>query len=120
MDKDEVWHRGEQLAAAHLLGKGWTILERNWRCPAGEIDIVAVEPGREPVVVFCEVKCRTGLSFGMPLEAITGAKLDKLRALALHWLRAQSRPVPSFRIDAIGVLLSPDGPKLTHLKGLSR
>jgi putative endonuclease len=120
VDKDEVWRRGEQLAAEHLLGKGWTILDRNWRCAAGEIDIVAVEPGREPTVVFCEVKCRTGLSFGTPLEAITGAKLGKLRELALHWLRAQEHPTPSFRIDAIGVLLSPDGPRLTHLLGLGR
>ncbi|PFG16454.1 putative endonuclease [Propionicimonas paludicola] len=120
MDKDEVGRRGEQLAAEYLLAKGWTILERNWRCTAGELDIVAVEPGREPTVVFCEVKCRTGLSFGTPLEAITGAKLGKLRELVLYWLRAQQRPVPSFRIDAIGVLLGPDGPQLTHLKGLGR
>ena len=120
MDRDEVWRRGEQLAADHLLGSGWTILERNWRCAAGEIDIVAVEPGRAPTVVFCEVKCRTGLGFGAPLEAITRAKLGKLRDLALHWLRAQDRPVPSFRIDAIGVLLGPQGPSITHLKGLSR
>jgi putative endonuclease len=118
MDKDEVWHRGEQLAASHLLGQGWTILERNWRCAAGEVDIVALEPGREPTVVFCEVKCRTGLSFGTPLEAITAAKLSKLRELALHWLRAQERAVPSFRIDALGVLLAPSGPQITHVKGL--
>lgn len=120
MDRDEVWRRGEQLAADHLLGRGWTILERNWRCAAGEIDIVAVEPGREPTVVFCEVKCRTGLGFGAPLEAITRAKLGKLRELALHWLRAQERSVPSFRIDAIGVLLGPQGPHITHVRGLSR
>lgn len=120
MDKDEVWHRGEQLAVSHLLGKGWTILERNWRCAAGEIDIVALEPGREPTVVFCEVKCRTGLSFGTPLEAITHTKLAKLRELSLHWLRAQQRPVSSYRIDAIGVLLTNDGPKITHLSGLGR
>jgi len=120
VEKDEVWHRGEQLAADHLLSRGWTILERNWRCAAGEIDIVAVEPGREPTVVFCEVKCRTGLSFGTPLEAITAAKLGKLRDLALHWLRAQSRPVPSFRIDAVGVLLTSEGPRITHVKGLGQ
>lgn len=120
MNRDEVWHRGEQLAADYLLSRGWTILQRNWRCPAGELDIIAVEPGREPTVVFCEVKCRTGLSFGAPVEAITRAKLDKLSQLAQHWLRAQSRPVRSFRIDAIGVLLCPEGPTITHLAGLGR
>lgn len=115
----DVWSAGEDLAARHLTGLGWRILERNWRCPAGELDIIALEPGPPPVVVFCEVKCRRGLGFGSPLESITVAKQAKLRELVLHWLREQSRPVPRIRIDGIGVLLPGDAPpRITHVRGI--
>ena len=120
MGRAEVWHVGEDLAAAHLERLGWRILERNWRCPAGELDIVALEPGPEPVVVFCEVKCRSGLGFGDPLEAITWRKLNKLRDLALTWLAEQPGWVPRYRLDAIGVLLPRDGrPQVTHVQGVA-
>ena len=119
MGTQEVWHAGEDLAAAYLAGLGWQVLARNWRCPAGELDIIAIEPGSPPVLVFCEVKCRRGLGFGAPLEAITAAKRAKLRDLALLWLREQSRPVPRFRIDGLGVLLPREGhPQITHLRGI--
>lgn len=114
-----MWHAGEDLAARHLLGLGWRILDRNWRCPAGELDIVALVPGPEPVVVFCEVKCRSGLGYGPPLEGITARKLAKLRELALHWLREQSAPVAHIRFDGVGVLLRRDEPPvITHVPGI--
>jgi len=115
----EVWHAGEDVAAAYLTGLGWQVLARNWRCRAGELDIIALEPGPPAVVVFCEVKCRRGLGFGQPLEAITAAKRAKLRDLAVLWLREQPRPVPRFRIDGLGVLLPLDGRhQVTHLRGI--
>lgn len=115
----EVWRTGEDVAAAHLRALGWRILERNWRCSAGELDIIAVQPGTPDVVVFCEVKCRRGTAFGQPIEAITAAKVGKLRELVLHWLRAQDRPTPSIRVDAIGVLLASDAPPLVdHRRGI--
>ena len=121
MGRAEVWRVGEQLAAAHLERLGWRILDRNWRCPAGELDIVALEPGPEPVVVFCEVKCRSGLGFGPPLEAITSRKVAKPREVALHWLRAQPGPVPHVRFDGVGVLLARDTlPVITHVPGVGR
>ncbi|MCA0307584.1 MAG: YraN family protein [Actinobacteria bacterium] len=121
MERAEVWHVGEELAAAHLQRLGWRILERNWRCPAGELDIVALEPGPEPVVVFCEVKCRTGLGFGPPLEGITTAKVAKLKQVALHWLRAQPSPVRHIRFDGVGVLLTRGAPPvITHVPGIGR
>jgi putative endonuclease len=117
--RTEVWRAGEDLAAAHLTSLGWRIVERNWRCAAGELDIIAVQPGRPDVVVFCEVKCRRGTAFGQPVEAITQAKLAKLRELTLHWLRAQDRPAPSIRVDAIGVLLPRDAPPtIDHRRGI--
>lgn len=119
MGTQEVWHAGEDLAARYLTGLEWQVLARNWRCPAGELDIIALEPGPPEVVVFCEVKSRRGLGFGPPLEAITAAKQAKLRQLAVLWLREQPRAVPRFRIDGLGVLLPPDGPsQITHLRGI--
>jgi putative endonuclease len=121
MGRAEVWHVGEELAARYLTGLGWRVLERNWRCPAGELDIIAIDPVPEPVVVFCEVKCRTGLGFGPPLEAITAAKVAKLREVALHWLRAQKEPVAHIRFDGVGVLLSREAaPIITHVPGIGR
>ena len=98
--------RGEDLAVAELRRQGMEVLERNWRCRLGEIDVVATETvaGRT-TVVFCEVKCRSGLGFGDPLEAITWAKLRRLRALAAEWMRAHEVRAADIRVDAIGVLL---------------
>jgi putative endonuclease len=98
--------RGEDLAVAELRRQGMEVLERNWRCRLGEIDVVAAETvaGRT-TVVFCEVKCRSGLGFGDPLEAITWAKLRRLRSLAAEWLRVHEVSAADVRLDAVGVLL---------------
>ena len=112
--------RGEDLAVAELQRQGMDVLARNWRCRSGEIDIVAAEmvEGRT-TVVFCEVKCRSGLGFGQPLEAITWAKRRKLRSLAAEWLAAHEVHAATIRIDAIGVLLvRGQAPRLTHVKGV--
>lgn len=119
MDKAAVWHRGEDAAAAHLERLGWTILARNWRCRAGELDIVAREPGPAGAVVFCEVKSRRGTAFGQPVEAITSAKVSKLRELAQHWLRAQSGSAAAIRLDAIGVLFAGGRIEIDHRRGIS-
>ena len=105
---------GETLAAEFLMKLGWDILERNWRCRAGEIDLVAREPGGR--VVLVEVKTRSGRGFGAPLEAITVAKQAKLRELAHHWRRAHRGAGP-VRVDAVGVLRERDGVEITHVRG---
>jgi putative endonuclease len=70
-------------------------------------------------LVFCEVKCRTGLGFGNPLEAITYAKLRKLRQLSAQWLATEELRADDVRIDAIGVVLLPgQQPQLTHVRGI--
>lgn len=110
--------RGEDLAVAELQRQGMEVLARNWRCRLGEIDVVAAETveGRT-TVVFCEVKCRSGLGFGDPLEAITWAKLRKLRSLAAEWMSAHAVVAHAIRIDAVGVLLQPGRePRLTHVR----
>jgi putative endonuclease len=119
VERREVGQSGEDVAVGHLVAQGWRIVDRNWRCPAGEVDVIALTPEPDPVLVFCEVKCRRGLGYGDPLEAITYAKRVKLRQLALTWLGEQEHRVPRVRIDAIGVLLrSGRAPLINHLQGI--
>jgi len=96
------------------------VLERNWRCGLGEIDIVAADAGASGLtLVFCEVKCRSGLGFGHPLEAITYAKMRTLRQLAAVWMREHRMNASSIRLDAVGVVLAPgQEPSLTHVKAV--
>ncbi len=115
--------QGEQIAATHLTTLGWTVIDRNWRSGRlGEIDVVALQPGpgRLGTLVFCEVKTRRGLGYGDPLEAITYAKLGRLQALAVQWLASHDVRCDRVRIDAIGILLSPDAaPVLDHRRGVT-
>jgi putative endonuclease len=118
--KQQVGQRGEDLACAELERQGLEVVDRNWRCSLGEIDIIAVE-GSEPAntLVFCEVKCRSGLKFGHPLEAITYAKMRTLRQLAALWMREHHYAAFRIRLDAIGVVLLPgQEPALSHVKAV--
>ncbi|GAB3608226.1 MULTISPECIES: YraN family protein [Humibacter] len=99
--KDELGRRGEELAARYLKARGYRVIERNWRCPQGEIDIVA-ERGGELAVV--EVKTRSSTVYGHPFDAITPVKAARLRLLAGLWCEASAHPPRSLRIDAIAVL----------------
>ncbi|PRY69944.1 putative endonuclease [Glaciihabitans tibetensis] len=111
--KDELGRRGEVLAVAHLEALGLEVIDRNWRCRQGEIDIVARDGA---YVVFVEVKTRSSTSFGSPLQGITPAKLARLRRLAAAWCAAHSGDHRWVRIDAIGVLLPRVGPvAIEHL-----
>lgn len=112
--KDTLGRRGEQLAADYLVGTGMAIIDRNWRCALGEIDIVARDGGE---TVFVEVKARAGLGYGHPLEAITAAKLARLRRLAGAWCEAHPGEAASIRIDAVAVV-APRGGGVTveHLR----
>ena len=118
--RQQVGRRGEDLACAELERQGMEVVDRNWRCALGEIDIVAAESGERGVtLVFCEVKCRTGMGFGHPLEAITFAKMRTLRQLTAHWLRQHSIKSVGIRLDAIGVIMLPgQEPSLTHVKAV--
>ena len=118
--KQQLGVRGEDLACAELERQGMQVLERNWRCRLGEIDIVAEEAGRTGLtLVFCEVKCRSGLGFGHPLEAITFAKMRTLRQLAALWMRGHHVKASTIRLDAIGVVLVPgQPPSLTHVRAV--
>lgn len=107
--KDELGRRGEELAATWLQDNGWPVLDRNWRCAEGEIDIVAADrEGDQSIVVFCEVKTRSGDGYGSPFEAVTQGKRRKLRRLGLLYLaQPEIRGFPRMRFDVIGVLWPP-------------
>ncbi len=112
--KDALGRRGEAIAARHLADSGLVILERNWRCPQGEIDLVARDGGE---LVFVEVKTRSSIAFGHPLEAITAAKLARLRRLAAAWCEAHPGRHDRIRIDAIAVIAPTVGPvQVEHLE----
>ncbi len=115
-DKDELGRRGEQLAADYLERAGLRILDRNWRCEAGELDIVALE---RRVLVICEVKTRSGLRYGSPLEAVSQRKRARLRRLTGAWLASQGLSFDEIRIDVIGLVRDGSGEfTLEHVRGV--
>ncbi|WP_069814945.1 YraN family protein [Streptomyces sp. TP-A0874] len=113
---------GEDLAARLLLGAGMTLLERNWRCREGEIDLVAADG---EAVVVCEVKTRRGGGYEHPMAAVRPAKSDRLRRLADRWLaerwleRHSEPPAGGVRIDLVAVVLPARGaPVVEHVRGV--
>jgi putative endonuclease len=111
----ELGVRGERIAVAFLTDAGLRVLDRNWRCREGELDIVARDGD---ALVFCEVKTRRGVGYGHPVEAVTSAKQRRLRTLAQRWLAAHDDHAPDLRFDVVGVLVRPNRPALvTHLRG---
>jgi len=112
--KDVRGRLGEDLAAAHLIGQGLIVLERNWRCEAGELDIVARDGD---ALVVCEVKTRSSRRFGDPLEAVTEAKASRLRRLAARWIAEHDVRPREIRIDLVGIVLASAGPEIEHVRG---
>jgi putative endonuclease len=114
--KDELGREGEQVAVEYLERAGLRVLDRNWRCADGEIDIVAAE---RQVMVVCEVKTRSGTRFGTPLEAITRTKQARLRRLAARWLVAHGVLFDEIRIDVIGLIRNRAGDyEIEHVRGV--
>ena len=114
--KDAVGRYGERVAAAFLVERGWQVLDRNWRGPSGELDIVALD-GDELVVV--EVKTRTGDRFGHPAEAVTATKLARLRRLTGQWLASHDVRPRGVRIDVLAVHAGGAGAaRVEHLVGV--
>jgi putative endonuclease len=113
--KDAVGAYGERVAARHLVEAGMVVLDRNWRCPHGELDIVA----RDGVaLVFCEVKTRRGTEFGAPVEALVPAKVQRLRRLAGIWLADSGLRPGEIRFDVLSVFPQDTGAaRIEHLRG---
>lgn len=106
---------GERLAARYLTRAGLVVLDRNWRCPYGEIDIIARDGD---VVVFCEVKTRRGVTHGTPAEAVDGRKVVRLRRLAAEWLAHATVRPREVRFDLVAVISPRQGaPRVEHVRG---
>jgi putative endonuclease len=101
---------GEDLTTSWYTGAGYTILERNWRCAQGEIDLLCTKDG---VLVVCEVKTRRTDAHGAPEEAVTRAKQLRLRRLVVAYLRTYGGHYDEVRFDVASVL----GTHLTVLEG---
>jgi putative endonuclease len=107
---------GEASAARYLAGQGMVVLDRNWRCELGELDLV-LRDGR--VLVFCEVKTRATAAFGSPLEAVTATKVARLRRLAARWMRDSGVAAEEVRIDLVGIQLNLTGDRrYDHVRGV--
>ena len=114
--KDVLGRFGEEVAARYLVEQGMRVVDRNWRCSVGELDIVAVDGS---TLVICEVKTRRTDRFGAPVEAVTAGKAARLRRLAARWLaeHPDAHPV-QVRIDVVGVLQPPRGAtQVDHRRG---
>lgn len=101
-DRGRLGAHGEALTAAWYVERGYEVLDRNWRCREGELDLVL---GRDGLVVICEVKTRSSTRYGSPFEAVTHAKQVRLRRLAARWLRERADgPAGEVRFDVAGVV----------------
>lgn len=116
--KDDLGRAGEERAVRHLLVSGYEVLDRNWRCPLGEIDIVAARRGCLCVI---EVKTRSSARYGHPFEALDARKVRRLWRLAHAWVAAHPDLAihSHVRLEAIGIIgADPGTGVLEHLVDL--
>jgi putative endonuclease len=109
--KDALGRRGEDLAAAYLTEQGLVVLDRNWRCRLGELDIVCTDSTR---LVVCEVKTRSSTRYGLPAEAVDARKAHRIRQLTGAWLAAHHVPWVEVRYDVLAVLVEPGAAVRVH------
>ena len=107
---------GEEIATNFLIARGYRILERNFRCKGGEVDIIARDPG-DKSLVFIEVKARRGLTYGVPQLAVTAFKQRQISKAALTWLSKNRLHDTNARFDVIAILLHTDAAhNIEHIK----
>lgn len=105
---------GEKIAAEFLVKQGYRILERNFRTVLGEIDIVAQDG---TMLVFVEVKARSGARFGVPQSAVDTRKQTKMSRVALAYLSQKKIDTSECRFDVVGITRGPGGAtSIEHLK----
>ncbi len=108
-----VGRYGEGLAVEYLQGKGYHILEQNYRSRYGELDIICT---KDADLIFVEVKTRRSSRFGTAAESITYRKQQHLKSTALHYLKQLDKPYRSIRFDVISVMITP-APVINHIQG---
>jgi putative endonuclease len=110
----ETGRRGEEAAAAIVARLGWRLVGRNFRCRAGEIDLIALDGD---TVVFVEVRSRSGDVRGTPLESVDGRKQMQVGRVARHYLAMRGWHERSARFDVIGIRWDADPPAVEHVRG---
>lgn len=112
--KRELGQRGEQMAAAFLQHHGYTIVTTNWRCPHGELDIVA---SKDDILVFVEVRTRRSETTDEAFESIKSFKQDRLQRLAYAYLSENNLPDALWRVDVIAIAIPFRGqPIIEHVE----
>lgn len=106
MKRRETGMLGEKLACDFLGKNGYNILETNYRCPGGEIDIIARQ---EDTLVFIEVRTKKSRQFGTPEESITPTKMERLRTVAAHYGQNRGNLPASWRIDVVAIQMDSQG-----------
>lgn len=98
--KKQVGDKGEDIASDFLINKGYEVIQRNYRCRFGEIDIIAEYNG---IIIFVEVKTRHTASFGTPQESITSSKIRKISKTAILYAQEKNLIEQSYRFDVIAI-----------------
>jgi putative endonuclease len=111
--RKRIGQQGEALAASYLTEQGYNIVQRNWRCPLGELDIVAEAGG---TLIFVEVRTRRSHRFGLAEESLTPTKQNRLVDLAQTYLQESATPDQSWRIDVVTVQWKAGRPKINHVE----
>jgi putative endonuclease len=106
MDRKRMGQVAEEAAVHYLKHQGYQILERNYRSPLGEIDIIAED---RDTLVFIEVRSRQGTRFGLPQETVNWAKQQKVKRMATHYLKAKNAWKKACRFDVVGILFNEEG-----------
>ena len=113
MQEKELGKKGEEIALRFLKKKGYKIIERNYVCKLGEMDIIARE---KDTLVFVEVKTRTSMAFGPPQLAVNSTKQMQLSKVALYFLKEKRLEEVKARFDVVAVLLRPRGDEIELIK----
>ncbi|NWF93410.1 MAG: YraN family protein [Syntrophaceae bacterium] len=113
MEKKELGKKGEELALRFLRKKGYHIIERNYVCKMGEMDIIAKE---KDTLTFIEVKTRTSTAFGPPQLSVNAAKQMQLSKVALNFLKEKGLGEAKARFDVVAILLGPKGAEIDLIK----
>lgn len=111
--RQQTGRRGEEIAAAYFTRHGFHLLDRNWRCAIGELDIV-MEQG--DTLIFVEVRTRRGQRYGPAEESITPGKQARLIELAHSYIQQMQPPHPHWRIDIAAVQLDQRPPRINHIE----
>lgn len=104
---------GERAAERHLKSRGMKIVARNYKCPAGELDLICAD---DNTIVFVEVKTLMSDADADPENKINATKQRKLEAVARYWLRAHGEPEAAYRYDAISVVMNDGKPVVRHIE----